>query len=488
MSDTRQAGPRPVPAPDDLVLGRYRLVDRVADADGSTLWRATDERLHRPVSVRLTPLESPTCARLRDAAIAASTVSDRRAVPVLDIVEDPGCGCLVVVTEWITGTTLGETLAARGGDPLPPVDAAALALEVSRYLGAAHAAGVTHGRVRPRSVIITDAGEVRVRGLGVDQALYGVEPDLEPRLADVHAVGAVLFAGLTGRWPARAGSDPLPGVPPLPGGRTPSPGLVVADVPADLDLIAARALQTATPPKGLAHYTSAEECTADLSSALAIPVTAPAVRGRGRTVVRVVGVVLAMLSAVGLALLGATMVLGYGGDPLTTPRTDAPTATAPTSASPTSAPPVVTGDQVLPVIKANDYDPYGNKSENPGQLKYAIDKDPATAWTTIHYSSPTMGSKRGVGISLDLGIARPVSGIKLRLVGNGTDLVLYATSDPAKPITTFTKMATSKGAGNQLTIRVPTPVTTRYLVVFLTRLPAAAVGFQGGIADVQVLG
>jgi serine/threonine protein kinase len=466
----------------------------MADSAGSTLWKGYDQRLRRSVSVRLTPLGTPLAARLRDAATLASAVTDRRVVPILDIVADKGCRCLVVVSEWVTGTPLGESLTARKGEPLPAADAATLSLEVARFLAAAHAAGVTHGHLRPNAVTITDTGEVRVRGLGVDQALYGVEPDIDPHLADVHAAGAVLFAGLTGRWPGGAGEAQMPEAPRLPGGKTPWPSRVVADVPADLDEIAGRALQTTGLPKGRPRYTTVDEVVAALTTAVALPAVAPSApgrtRGAGRTVLRIVGVMIALAASVGLALLGLKMVLGFGGTPLTSPRTDAPTGptVAPSSAV-SSAPPVVQPtDQVLPIVNARDFDPYGNRQENPSQVPFAVDKDQSTVWTTQHYSSSSLGGKKGVGIILDLGIARPVSGLKLRLVGNGTDLVVYATDNPASPIKRFTVMATVSGAPNVLTVRVPKPISTRYVIVFLTGLPAADGSYQGGIADVQVIG
>jgi putative peptidoglycan lipid II flippase len=189
-------------------------------------------------------------------------------------------------------------------------------------------------------------------------------------------------------------------------------------------------------------------------------------------------------------VLGLKLVLGFGGTPLTSPRTDAPSGpTVVPSGAVSTAPAVVNPtDQVLPIVNARDYDPYGNRKENTSQVPLAVDKDQATAWTTAHYSSSKLGGKKGVGLILDLGIARPVSGLKLRLIGNGTSLVVYATDDPASPIKSFTKMATVAGAPNVLTVRVPKPVSTRYVIVFLTGLPAADGSYQGGVADVQVIG
>ena len=489
-------GPGGSPVPDLVVLGRYRLGDKVGDTAGTALWRGQDDRLRRPVSVRFARRDDPRTDALRKAALRASHVSDRRAVHVLDAVADTETGCLVIVTEWLAGTSYAEKLRAR--EPITPHGAATLALEVARTLEAAREVGVTHGHLRPELLMITDTGDVRVRGLGVEQVLHGVEPGDDPELADVHAVGAILFAGLTGRWPGPTGVDGLPAVPLLKGGRTPWPGRVVADVPRDLDEIAARALRTTDAPKPEGHFTSLGEVITALTASLATP-TAPITPAvtvgsdqepaprRRRTAVRVASVVIAAGCAVGLAYLGVQMVLGLGGSPLTVPRA-APAPLA-TTASPSALPTASGGEKVLPIVSATDFDPFGNnKQENPALVPLAVDSNPATAWTTVHYKAADMSGKGGVGLLLDLGAPRPVSEVTLRLVGNGTDLAILATDDPTKKVSAFTSMAEVTGAGNSLTLRVPRPVTTRYLVVWLTNLPSADGSYQGGIADVRVLG
>ena len=489
-------GPGGSPVPDLVVLGRYRLVDKVGDTAGTARWRGQDDRLRRPVSVRFARLDDPRTDALRKAALRASHVSDRRAVHVLDAVADTETGCLVIVTEWLAGTSYAEKLRAR--EPITPHGAATLALEVARTLEAAREVGVTHGHLRPELLMITDTGDVRVRGLGVEQVLHGVEPGDDPELADVHAVGAILFAGLTGRWPGPTGVDGLPAVPLLKGGRTPWPGRVVADVPRDLDEIAARALRTTDAPKPEGHFTSLGEVITALTASLATP-TAPITPAvtvgsdqepaprRRRTAVRVASVVIAAGCAVGLAYLGVQMVLGLGGSPLTVPRA-APAPLA-TTASPSALPTASGGEKVLPIVSATDFDPFGNnKQENPALVPLAVDSNPATAWTTVHYKAADMSGKGGVGLLLDLGAPRPVSEVTLRLVGNGTDLAILATDDPTKKVSAFTSMAEVTGAGNSLTLRVPRPVTTRYLVVWLTNLPSADGSYQGGISDVRVLG
>jgi serine/threonine protein kinase len=467
------------------VLERYRLLEQVGSSGGTTLWRALDERLARSVAVRFMPLQGELASDLRAVVARASLVSDRRAVPVLDIVEDARTKSLVVVTEWVTGTKLSDHLAARGGEPLAPREAAALALEVARFLAAAEAEGIAHAHVRPSAVMISDSGEVRVRGLGVDRVLYGVAPGTDAELADVHGAGAVLYSGLTGRWPSVEGADGLPGVQSLDKGRIPWPSRVRADVPAHLDVIAARAVQNCTPVKGRAPYVSVADVAADLTSSLT---SAPAVEPRDpwRSVIRVSSVVIGTAAAVGLAALGIAMLLGLGGTPLTVPR--AASVDRLPSATPT-VPSTSGTESELSIVSAVDVDPYGDtKQENPDQAKLAIDADPVTAWHTVRYKNADLSGKPGVGLRLDLGAPRPVSVVVLRLVGNDTDLSLRAADDPTHPPEKFTSMAEVTGAGSEVTLRLPKPVTTRYILIWLTRLPPDGGSFQGGIADVHVRG
>ena len=489
MTGTTESRTGAEPCPDDVLLARYRLVDRVGDVAGTTVWRAYDERLRRAVSIRLAPLEADVSTRLRAAAVDASRVTDRRAVPVLDIVDDSDLGLLVIVSEWISGTAFGDYLRSRGGEPLPPKEAATLALEVARCLATAEEAGVTHAHLSPNAVFITDSGEVRVRGLAVDQALHGIEPAGDPRLADVHASGAVLFAGLTGRWPSRVAVEHLPSVPATGGGRTPWPSRVVVDVPADLDAITARALQTTHAPKGLGHFTDVSQVVEALAASLTAAPHVPAQRFRwGRLAIRVGAVVVSVAAAYALIALGINLVLGMGSSPLTVARavTAAPTPTVPVT-TPTT--PTTTGESVLPIVSVVDYDPFGDdKHENPQEAPLAIDSNPATAWHTVRYKANDLSGKPGVGLLVDLGAPRPVDAVTLHLLGNGTDLSLLATDDPTQPYTTFTRMAEVTGAGSVLTLRVPRPVTTRYLVVWLTMIPSTDGAYQGGVSDISVLG
>ncbi|HVV87229.1 MAG TPA: protein kinase [Kofleriaceae bacterium] len=134
---------------------------------------------------------------------------------------------LVVVTEPARDArTVVDLLAAahgRGGG-LPPRVIAAIARAVIDGLASAHAAGLVHGAIHPRSVLVERDGGVRLTDLAVGFAamsaaaagsesmpLRGLSGFVSPEVAlgdaptaaaDVYGVGALMYAMMTGDHPA----------------------------------------------------------------------------------------------------------------------------------------------------------------------------------------------------------------------------------------------------------------------------------------------
>lgn len=202
----------------------------------------------------------------------------------------------------------------------------------------------------------------------------------------------------------------------------------------------------------------------------------------GRSWLRVaagVAVALLLVLAVGVAYnlgLGRNLL---GGSPQASP-------------SPSSTPAVakrLTPDSVV------DFDPQGRPpQENPEKVANVIDGDRATTWYTESYKQQLGpgGLKVGVGFTVDLGGAHPVSKVDLRVVGDTAFTVLLgAEPPPADPGTAgegtaFTGTA-AEGAG-KVSITLPEGSTGRYLTVWLTRLPAQSGGFKGEVSEIAVWG
>lgn len=241
----RRKATRTVPGrirPGDLIAGRYVVADLLDETGDGWFWRAEDPVLGRHVAVHVVSSDDPRAQAMLEAARLSVTVHDRRILRVLDGAED-GDICYVV-NEWGDGTSLDIKLARDG--TLDPRRAAWIVSEVASVIAVAHDAGVAHGRLAPENVLIDQHGEIRVIGFAVEAALWGLPPG---RLsADLTDLGALLYAGLTGRW-AGVSRSSLPSALEH-GGRVLRPRKVRAGVPRVLDDVCDEILNAAAPGAG----------------------------------------------------------------------------------------------------------------------------------------------------------------------------------------------------------------------------------------------
>lgn len=462
---------------------RYHLDVLIGEAAGAQSWQGTDPVLGRAVGIRLLPANDERAEDLREAACLAARVSDRRLIHVLDVVDVKyeGQPHVAVVTEWISGRPLTDLLR----EPLPSGEALRVCTEVAECLQSAHSEGIAHGRIRPSSVLISDNGEVRLRGLGVEAVLRGCDPDPDPAISDINGVGALLYASTTGRWPYGA-IDGLAGAPQI-GGGTPLPSRVAPAVSATVDTLCARTVAGCAAAKDTPFQRMSTLVPALRSATNAARETPPAptrARSTGRGARRLVAAALGTVAVIGLGLLGWQLLTG--GPSAVSPRAAATTAPAP---RPSSSVTIAKVERPLPYVRIGDYDPLGNGNENSEQAPLASDGSTTTAWTTVVYKDDYLSGKQGVGLLIDLGASRPVSAVRLSLVGSGTDLEIRTSDRVTDDPTTFTRFGGATGAPDEITVRSPKPVSTRYVLVWLTRVPSLAdSGYQGGIREVAVLG
>lgn len=208
-----------------LLSGRYRLGDDIGAGGTSRVFRAVDERLGRPVAVKL--LNSAIAAsadpsgrnRFLQECRTSAGFTHPAAVTVFDAGEDDGD--LFLVMELVEGQTLAERLARTG--PLPVSEAMAIASDVLGALGAAHAAGIVHRDVKPANILLGREGHAKLADFGIAKRfdeleesvtatglIIGTPRYLAPEQAsgreltfatDVYAVGIVLFEMISGRPP-----------------------------------------------------------------------------------------------------------------------------------------------------------------------------------------------------------------------------------------------------------------------------------------------
>ena len=200
----------------------------------------------------------------------------------------------------------------------------------------------------------------------------------------------------------------------------------------------------------------------------------------GRDWLRLAGAVGVIVLLVFAVVFAFNLGRGSGGDP-SADAGDAATSTAPPK------PLAITG------ISDLDPPPSGNGEENPDLAPLAIDGDPGTAWQTMeYYGNPKFGLlKDGVGLVLDLGRQKQVSSVQVTLGGRPTSLdILAAPEGSSRPtgVDSLRKVASADGVGGRTTLQLSKPVTTQYLVVWLTSLPPEAGAYRGRVSEITVKG
>jgi len=480
-----------------LFIGRYELLELLepgVDDRAIGTWRAHDSVLDRLVSLRLLEAGDPRAAAFLGSAQAAARVEDRRLVRVLDIFQTSydGRDYVAVISEWATGRSLVELIA---DGPLKADEAIELITEVALAVSAGLATKVNHGRLRPTSVFVTDAGEVRVRGLAVDAALWGVlDSEVSKEAADVDGCGSLLYLLLTGTWPG----PPLDNIEPAPraGRHALAPSRVRASAPRSLDDVVARSVHSVQRPRGVMNVTDIHGFVSILGNARGqVTPIAPGsteVKHQRRIWQPVVAVLAAIVLVIFLGFVGLKL-LSFGGSTTSQESVTVDTAILTESIAPTTTQ-APTG-QIWPITAARSYDPFGDDNgdgrpdkrkgrENDANVVDAVDGNPKSGWRTEKYGTADLDEKGGVGIVFDLGEPRPIQSALLSFDGTGSSAQIRVSNDIQPDPALWSSMATVEGAGELIEIRSPRPVTGRYVLVWFTKLPASEGGFRGGLKEV----
>ncbi|MGH2955347.1 MAG: serine/threonine-protein kinase, partial [Solirubrobacterales bacterium] len=243
---------------DELLMDRFRLLERIGSGGMGTVYRAFDERLQRQVAVKEITGGEP--ARVLREAQAAARLNHPGIVTLYELGERAGRPLLV--SELVPGSTLSE-LRETGG--LSDREVGELAADVCDALAHAHAQGVVHRDVKPENVIVRDDaqggkraklmdfGIARVNGtqsLTAAGEVVGTLAYMSPEQAEGSEVGPasdVYSLGLT-VYELWAGENPVAGhspastarrigvpVPPLAEYRPDLPEELAATVDACLD-------------------------------------------------------------------------------------------------------------------------------------------------------------------------------------------------------------------------------------------------------------
>lgn len=204
-----------------LIDQRYRVTRRLARGGMATVYVAQDERLERPVALKVMhPYLAESDAfveRFHREARAAARIVHPGVVSVFDQGVVSGQGFLVM--ELIDGTNLRELLNAQGAFTIP--QALRYTTDILEALRAAHRMGVIHRDIKPENILVPTDGPAKVADFGLARAvsegsmfttgnMLGTVAYIAPEIAltteadarsDLYSVGIMLYEMLTGAVP-----------------------------------------------------------------------------------------------------------------------------------------------------------------------------------------------------------------------------------------------------------------------------------------------
>ncbi|QIN82547.1 protein kinase [Rubrobacter tropicus] len=216
----------------DFSIGdRYELGGLLGSGGMGSVYRAHDARLDREVAIKVLGRHhagSPEFVeRFEREVKSVASLDHPNVVRVFDSGRGDD-GSPYMAMELMDGGTLKDRIRQEG--PLPPREAAKVALQVADALGAAHAAGIVHRDVKPENVLLAKGGGAKVADFGIARAteatamthtsmILGTAPYLSPEQArgetvgpasDLYSLGVVLYEALTGRTPFGTGEHVNP--------------------------------------------------------------------------------------------------------------------------------------------------------------------------------------------------------------------------------------------------------------------------------------
>ncbi len=215
--------------------GRYLVESAIGEGGMATVYRARHTLVDRPVAIKVMAPHLTKDASLRERfrreAKNSASLAHPNIIEILDTGETDD-GTAFMVMELLDGSSLADRIAEQGA--LPPALVAELSLQIMRGLARAHDFQVIHRDLKPDNIFLHRGRDgrtvVKLLDFGIARSLhdsrltsagelFGTPQYMAPErvssidagpLADLYAVGVIVYEMLTGELPFDA--DSLPGI------------------------------------------------------------------------------------------------------------------------------------------------------------------------------------------------------------------------------------------------------------------------------------
>jgi serine/threonine-protein kinase len=247
-----------------LTLPGYEIIGELGRGGMGVVYKARQIALDRVVALKMVlagaNADSGNLARFQTEAQAVAALQHPNVVQIHEVGTVDGLPYFSL--EFIDGGSLTEKISS---EPQPPRFAAEVVELLARAMQAAHDRGIVHRDLKPANVLLARDGTPKVTDFGLAKRLeadsgqtrsgqvLGTPSYMAPEQAtgdadkvgpsaDVYALGAILYAILTGR-PPFAGTSMLDTLHMVKTREPAAPSQLAASVPRDLETIALKCLQ-----------------------------------------------------------------------------------------------------------------------------------------------------------------------------------------------------------------------------------------------------
>ncbi len=205
----------------------YKIVGKLGAGAMAVVYKARQLSLNRMVAIKILPkrfTENPEYVeRFYKEGQAAGKLNHPNIVQAIDVGEAGGYHYFVM--EYVEGKTIADDLSA--GKIFEEAEALDIIIQVANALSHAHACSLIHRDVKPKNIMISNNGTVKLADMGLARATTDIEAaqseagkaygtpyyiapeqirgkiDIDGR-ADIYGLGATLYHMLTGRVPFMA--------------------------------------------------------------------------------------------------------------------------------------------------------------------------------------------------------------------------------------------------------------------------------------------
>jgi serine/threonine-protein kinase len=148
----------------------YHIISKLGQGAMATVWKARQLSLERIVAIKILPKrlsENPEFVeRFYKEGKAAAKLNSPNIVQAIDVGEAQGYHYFVM--EYVEGKTVYDDLSK--GKVYTEAEALDIVIQVARALAHAHGKGLIHRDVKPKNIMITKEGVVKLADMGLARA------------------------------------------------------------------------------------------------------------------------------------------------------------------------------------------------------------------------------------------------------------------------------------------------------------------------------